>query len=325
MHRVSSANNTPSTTTQAPNSMTAASTTHTAVLKMTTAAKMREWRTTKKVCFSLRSVHRLPISSSTHPLNPLTTTLSGGYHPVRIGEKFNNGKYIVQQKLGWGHFSTVWLVHDTTTGKQGALKVQKSASQYTEAAQDEILLLTQIRDNDPHGSSHCVQLLDSFAHVGPNGKHICMVFEVLGDNLLALIKHYNYRGIPIPFVRKLARQVLVGLDYLHAKCKIIHTGVYVWWCVCGGVCVVVLCFIVLYACSMCMYTLSCCQYIHTFLHNPPSYNPPPSSSQTSNLKTSCSPCPCTAPAHHPMLYLPPHHLLRPPPVRGLHRPLQVGS
>lgn len=102
--------------------------------------------------------------------------------------------------------------------------MQKSAPQYTEAAQDEIQLLTEIRDKDPDGTSHCVRLLDSFTHVGPNGKHICMVFEVLGDNLLSLIKHYNYRGIPIPFVRKLTRQVLQGLNYLHTTCDIIHTG-----------------------------------------------------------------------------------------------------
>jgi len=36
----------------------------------------------------------------------------GGYHPVRIGEQFKNGRYIVVGKLGWGHFSTVWLARD---------------------------------------------------------------------------------------------------------------------------------------------------------------------------------------------------------------------
>lgn len=47
----------------------------------------------------------------------------GGYHPVRLGEKFKNGRYVVLRKLGWGHFSTVWLVQDTETGKTAALKV----------------------------------------------------------------------------------------------------------------------------------------------------------------------------------------------------------
>lgn len=37
----------------------------------------------------------------------------GGYHAVQIGDKFKNGRYMVQRKLGWGHFSTVWLAWDT--------------------------------------------------------------------------------------------------------------------------------------------------------------------------------------------------------------------
>jgi len=50
-----------------------------------------------------------------------------------------------------------------------------------------------------------------------------MAFEVLGKNLLNLIKKYDYRGIPIPIVREICRQTLMGLDYLHRICNIIHT------------------------------------------------------------------------------------------------------
>jgi len=35
----------------------------------------------------------------------------GGYYPVQIGDLFN-GRYHVVRKLGWGHFSTVWLCWD---------------------------------------------------------------------------------------------------------------------------------------------------------------------------------------------------------------------
>jgi len=72
-------------------------------------------------------------------------------------------------------------------------------------------------------TSHCVQLLNSFIHQGPNGKHFVMVFEILGVNFLEIIKRYDYKGVPIPLVRKLARQCLIGLDYMHRQCKIIHT------------------------------------------------------------------------------------------------------
>ena len=36
-----------------------------------------------------------------------------------------------------------------------------------------------------------------------------MVFEVLGENLLELIMKYDYKGIPIPIVKSITRQVLV--------------------------------------------------------------------------------------------------------------------
>ncbi len=48
---------------------------------------------------------------------------AGGYHPVKIGELYNTGRYVVVRKLGWGHFSTVWLVRDTVSGREGAMKV----------------------------------------------------------------------------------------------------------------------------------------------------------------------------------------------------------
>lgn len=59
--------------------------------------------------------------------------------------------------------------------------------------------------------------------MGPNGSHVCMVFEVLGENLLGLIKRYQHRGVPTHIVRQIAKQILLGLDYLHTECRIIHT------------------------------------------------------------------------------------------------------
>lgn len=50
-----------------------------------------------------------------------------------------------------------------------------------------------------------------------------MVFEVLGENLLGLIKRYQHRGVPQHIVKQIAKQILLGLDYLHTDCRIIHT------------------------------------------------------------------------------------------------------
>ncbi|KAL5975056.1 hypothetical protein ACLOJK_031732 [Asimina triloba] len=195
----------------------------------------------------------------------------GGYHAVRIGDSFKGGAYVVQSKLGWGHFSTVWLAWDThnsvcaALGRMGcgnhrlnrsaqpmivfhrlvskifikisavvgkwkstarryvALKVQKSAQHYTEAAMDEITILKQIAEGDPEDRKCVVKLVDHFKHSGPNGQHVCMIFEYLGDNLLTLIKYTDYRGMPLHMVKEICFHILVGLDYLHRELSIIHT------------------------------------------------------------------------------------------------------
>ena len=174
----------------------------------------------------------------------------GGYHPIHVGEILLD-RYVIIQKLGWGHFSTVWLTKDLKYSSYVAIKVQKSAQHYLEAAYDEVEILDKVAKNwrceewessikeyyqkdpvlkakiDKFGmsgdTSHCVQLLNSFIHHGPNGKHFVMVFEILGVNFLEIIKRYNYQGVPMPLARRLARQCLIGLDYMHRMCKIIHT------------------------------------------------------------------------------------------------------
>lgn len=131
-----------------------------------------------------------------------------------------------------------------------AMKVQKSAEHYTEAALDEVELLDAVAQerraaehllaNNPFQKQpkdadgitvlmnldhahHVATFRDSFFHSGPHGKHMCMVFNMLGCNLLSVIKAYNYQGIPIPVVKNMVRGVCKGLDFLHRKCKIIHT------------------------------------------------------------------------------------------------------
>ncbi|XP_071395313.1 SRSF protein kinase 3-like, partial [Centroberyx affinis] len=155
-----------------------------------------------------------------------TDYCKGGYYPVKIGDLFN-GRYHVVRKLGWGHFSTVWLCWDLQRKRFVALKVVKSAQHYTETALDEIKLLRCVRDSDPSDPYRetIVQLIDDFKISGVNGVHVCMVLEVLGHQLLKWIIKSNYMGLPLVCVKSIIRQVLQGLDYLHTKCKIIHTDI----------------------------------------------------------------------------------------------------
>lgn len=170
-----------------------------------------------------------------------------GYHPVYIGESFNNGKYTVIQKLGWGHFSTVWLVHEMKTSNYFALKIQKSKQNYFEAALDELDLLRDLNKNTDApawllsieeyskeykdrfkfypNETYVIRLLDCFVHIGMHGKHPCSVLELMGPNLLDLIQHFehNTRRMELWMVKHVIKQVLLGLDYMHRVCNIIHT------------------------------------------------------------------------------------------------------
>ena len=154
----------------------------------------------------------------------------GGYHRVEIGDIFIN-RYEVVQKLGWGHFSTVWLCKDQKFDTFVAVKVQKSAPNYSQAAMDEVELLSKIASRSSAAdwtpsvqehlnilkvtAKHCfvVQLLNTFTHRGPNGDHVCMVLEILGVNLLEIIKAYKYKGMPPALCQRIAKQTLLGLDY----------------------------------------------------------------------------------------------------------------
>uniref|UniRef100_A0A2P2IJB3 non-specific serine/threonine protein kinase n=1 Tax=Rhizophora mucronata TaxID=61149 RepID=A0A2P2IJB3_RHIMU len=147
----------------------------------------------------------------------------GGYHAVRVGDSFAGGRYIAQRKLGWGEFSTVWLAYGTRSSNYVALKIQKSAAQFAQAALHEIEILSAVANGDPSNSKFAVQLVDHFKHTGPNGQHLCMVLEFLGDSLLRLIRHNRYKGLPLNMVREICKCILTSLDYLHRELGIIHT------------------------------------------------------------------------------------------------------
>ncbi|KAK3132724.1 hypothetical protein QOZ80_6AG0526770 [Eleusine coracana subsp. coracana] len=147
----------------------------------------------------------------------------GGYYAARPGDRFAGGRYVAQRKLGWGNFSIVWLAYDTLQSRFVALKIQKSARDYAHAALHEIKLLSAVAKGDPMNSKCVVKLLDQFKHAGPNGQHVCLVTEFLGDSLLRLIRYNRNKGIGLNRVKEICRSVLVGLDYLHSELGIIHT------------------------------------------------------------------------------------------------------
>ncbi|KAG6889371.1 hypothetical protein C0995_001436 [Termitomyces sp. Mi166 len=138
---------------------------------------------------------------------------AGGYLPVKIGDTFKSERYRVVRKLG--------------EHRHSALKVVKSAGRYAETARDEIKLLSRVASVSPThpGRPHIVSFLDSFVTQGLESSHVCIVFEPLGENLLGLIERNKKKGVPKALIRVIAKQVLLGLQYLHDECDLVHTDI----------------------------------------------------------------------------------------------------
>lgn len=83
------------------------------------------------------------------------------------------------------------------------------------------------RRSTHEGRHYVLPALHDFIHKGPNGEHVCLVFDVMGYHLGNQAFHFKGKRLPVKSVKSvksIARQVLLGLDFLHTECGIIHTG-----------------------------------------------------------------------------------------------------
>lgn len=51
---------------------------------------------------------------------------------------------------------------------------------------------------------------------------MCLSFEVLGESVHTLLAKSEWKGLPINIVRKITKQILIALNFLHEYCEIIH-------------------------------------------------------------------------------------------------------
>ncbi|KAE8153568.1 protein kinase [Aspergillus avenaceus] len=142
---------------------------------------------------------------------------SGGFHPISLGDTFKSDQYTILRKLGYGQYSTVWLAKDTRYQKYAALKILR-ADCYGgphDIFEREILSRIQEVSQKSHheGRSYVSGLLDHFKHTGPNGDHVCLVFDVLGHHLDFQAAKYEDGKLPVKAVKTIVRQL----------CGVIHT------------------------------------------------------------------------------------------------------
>lgn len=76
-------------------------------------------------------------------------------------------------------------------------------------------------------SSKCiVQLLDHFFHQGPNGTHQCLVFELLGPTVDAVVGDIHQSGdvLDPETILRMSRQLLQAIAFMH-EVGYAHAGI----------------------------------------------------------------------------------------------------
>ncbi|KAL3473723.1 kinase-like domain-containing protein [Aspergillus californicus] len=127
----------------------------------------------------------------------------GGFHPVFIG----------------------WIYHE----KDESFKALKVLSAECYGGQKDIYeheILEHLRDADPShlGYPYISKLVGSFEHDGPNGRHVCLVFPVMGETFRSFGTWFPDDRVPDIIMRTFTGQLLMALDYAHDS-GVIHTDI----------------------------------------------------------------------------------------------------
>ena len=104
------------------------------------------------------------------------------------------------------------------TGRAVALKVHADKAGYRE-----LKILQRICEKCPQ-PEHLIELLDHFELEGPNGRHLCLVIELMWSDLANFMGgQCNLPDIRIAVTREATKQVLKALETL-GKLGVIHNG-----------------------------------------------------------------------------------------------------
>ncbi|KAF8960296.1 hypothetical protein BDZ97DRAFT_1666012 [Flammula alnicola] len=144
-----------------------------------------------------------------------------GYFAGQPGGTLNNGRWTITRKLGWGPHSSTWLAVDSEDANNiEAIKIfTVAASKDSLSTNERDLLQGPLKDKFQSLPS----LRSSFYEESVKGKHLALVFHVLGSSV------ESYRtaaggSLPVPIVKKIAAGVLEPLVDLHKK-NIVHGAV----------------------------------------------------------------------------------------------------
>jgi len=133
-----------------------------------------------------------------------------------------NNKYILINQIGSGSFATVWLALNIKDNSYCAIKMQDSDE--IESGKEEINLLKKFNNSK---CQFINTINDHFEYKNEDGDtFVCMVFDLLAGSLYDIIRIGKYsNGLPLNAVKSIIRQLLIAMDVIINKHKILHTDI----------------------------------------------------------------------------------------------------
>jgi dual specificity protein kinase YAK1 len=126
--------------------------------------------------------------------------------------------YSIQDIIGQGVSGQVFKCTREHDGKPFAMKIIKSKKAYNTQALIELKILEFLNNEVDRGDlHHIIRLYDNFFFK----EHLCIVFELLNENLYELLKQNYFQGISLNSIQFIIKQILEAVYQLQ-KANLIH-------------------------------------------------------------------------------------------------------
>ena len=139
-----------------------------------------------------------------------------GYYSFKKGYHLNY-RYEIIGLLGKGTFGEAVQCYDHKNKEVVCIKIINARKDFQTQAMVEIKILTSITLNDSDNESGNVKFYQYFNF----RSHICLVFELLGQNLFERLQLNNFFGLDLSLIKCYTTELLFSLMFLR-KLKIIH-------------------------------------------------------------------------------------------------------
>eukprot|EP00656_Telonema_subtile_P052100 TRINITY_DN7164_c0_g3_i1.p1 TRINITY_DN7164_c0_g3~~TRINITY_DN7164_c0_g3_i1.p1 ORF type:complete len:380 (+),score=49.80 TRINITY_DN7164_c0_g3_i1:73-1212(+) len=130
-------------------------------------------------------------------------------------------RYRFEEAIGEGTFAQLLRATDMHSARKQSVAIKVLNTNYSNIGIQEAAHLRHLNAADRHSHCHIVQLIDVFSF----GKHVCLVLEMLNDDLLTYHQRNFAATQDLMHIRKVAVQILAALaflrrqGYIHADLK----------------------------------------------------------------------------------------------------------